>query len=411
MTMQTGLLRTLGCGLASHALVLYLAAPAHAQIVAPREAALLEIGPLSIYPSVRLFDVGIDENVFNDPERPKLDHTFTLGSNVLGLVRFGSNELLVQSGGDYVWFREYASERYTGGRHSIRLNLAASRFKPFLGAVYNRTRARRGREIDARAGWVDRSALGGFAFDVTDRTSITASARIEDTRYEEGEQFRGVDLANALNRTGRSFSGGVRYAITPFTSLHVAADYAEDEFPLSHLRDSKSYSFVPALEFSPDAAIRGRVMAGFQVFKPVDTNLPEYQGSVLAAAVNWSVHSRTTLDIIGTRSVNYSYHPTQPYYLLTGVRAAVNQHLFGPVDVQVGSDWEHLSYRWQYGMALATEDYPTDTTRIVFGGFRVTFRQGISMSITAERTARLSNQDSRQDFKRMRLLSSFTVGS
>ena len=58
-------------------------AAVNAQILAPREAAQIELGPLSLYPSLRIVDAGIDENVFNDADNPKKDFTFTVASRAL----------------------------------------------------------------------------------------------------------------------------------------------------------------------------------------------------------------------------------------------------------------------------------------------------------------------------------------
>lgn len=408
--MKIGGLKIAGLVLACHAVTLWPSA-AHAQLTAPRAVSQIELGPLSLYPSVRLTDAGKDTNVFNDVSEPKEDYTFTVTSALLAVVRLGLNELMVQSGGDYVWFREYVSERSTSAGYAVRFNFSASRFKPFVGAVHNRTRSRPNREIDARARRLERAALGGFEFNLTDRTSLAASIRLGDTSYERGEGFRGVDLAEALNRRGKLFSGGVRYAVTPLTTLAVLADYAEDVFPLSHIRDSRSYSFVPALEFSPDAAIRGRVMAGFQIFRPVNTTLPEYKGSVLSAGVDSTLYGRTTIALSASRNVNYSYQDIEPYYLLTGVRLSVGQPLFGPLDLQGGVDWEQLSYRWRQAVAMDSLGNRKDRTKMFFGGFGVNLGRGFKITVTAERAERRSNEDPRQNFKRTRLLSSVTIGS
>ncbi len=68
---------------------------AQAQLTAPREAAQLQFGPLSIYPSLRVVDVGIDDNVFNDTVAEQDDYTFTIASRVMGVLKMGANELMV----------------------------------------------------------------------------------------------------------------------------------------------------------------------------------------------------------------------------------------------------------------------------------------------------------------------------
>ena len=69
MILKTKSLWALLCG------ALLTASPASAQITAPREAAQIAFGPLSLYPSLQIVDVGVDDNVFNDAEAPQTDYT------------------------------------------------------------------------------------------------------------------------------------------------------------------------------------------------------------------------------------------------------------------------------------------------------------------------------------------------
>src|SRR5918992_329377 len=214
-------------------------APAMAQITAPREAAQIAFGPVSLYPTLQVVDAGLDENVFNDGTAPREDFTFTVNSRLLTVVRLGLNELLFQTGNDYVWFQDFDQERSNNAHYGMRFNLSASRLKPYIGLEHTRTRARRSAEIDARARRLERSVVGGLGFDVTTRTSLTASARFDKSTYDDGEVFRGVALDTALNRTGRTFDAGMRYAVTPLTTLSVLAGYDDQTFPESHVRDVK----------------------------------------------------------------------------------------------------------------------------------------------------------------------------
>ncbi len=175
-------------------------AQAQAQIEAPREAAQIQFGSLSIYPSVRLVDMGIDQNVFNEPTEPTEDFTFTLASKALAVMKLGLNELMFSGGSDYVWFKEQVSQRSTNAAYAVRFNLSASRFKPFFGAERIHTRTRPNVEIDARARRLDHHLVAGSNVNLTERTAITGTVRFLDSQFDEGEQFRGVDLSNALSR-------------------------------------------------------------------------------------------------------------------------------------------------------------------------------------------------------------------
>jgi hypothetical protein len=385
------------------------AAPVAAQISAPREAAQIQLGPVGIYPGLQIADAGVDDNIFNESSQPESDYTMTIAARILAVVRVGSNELLFQTGNEYVWFQEFSSERSNNAQYAMRFNLSASRFKPFIGVERLRTRARRSPEIDARARQIDRVAQGGVGFDLTPRTGLTASVRFDDVGYEDGEVFRGVELDAALNRTGRAAEAGVRYAVTPLTTLNVTAGYEEQTFKESHLRDHKRYTVGPALEFSPEAAIRGRAAVAFEVFKPEDPTLAERLGLAYQATLNWSLYGQTTFDLGAGRNISYSYQDTEPYYLLTNVRLSASQPLPALLEFYGGFDWEHMAYRWGLGAPPGESDR-VDTLRAVHGG--VGIRLGsIRVRFGIEKTRRQSVEEPLQNFTRTRIMSTVTVGS
>jgi hypothetical protein len=391
--------------------IVLAAGPAAAQISAPGEAAQVAFGPLSLYPSVQLLDAGIDENVFNDGSEPQRDYTMTVSTRVLGVVRLGSNELLFQTGNDYVWFKEFSSERSSNVQYATRFNLSASRFKPFIGSQRVRTRARRSPEIDARARRVDSAVLGGLGFDLTPRTSLTASVRYEESNYDQGERYRGVALDEALNRTGRGADAGVRYAITPLTTLAVTAGYEEQTFEQSHVRDLKRYTVGPALEFSPEAAIRGRVVTAFELFRPDDPTIAERRGIAYQAVLNWTLYGRTTFDLGAGRNISYSYQDTAPYYLLTNARLLVSHPLGTWFEVYGGGDWERMAYSWRRGQgAVLGESDRVDTLAGASGGVGIRFGN-FRIRVGVEKTRRRSVEDALQNFTRTRILSSATLGS
>jgi hypothetical protein len=392
-------------------LLLVLPAGVDAQILAPREAAQIEFGPLSLYPSLRVVDAGVDENVFNDTDNPRSDLTFTVASRALAVLRLGLNELMFSSGSDYVWFKEYGSERSSNAIYAARFNLSASRFKPYIGAERVRTRARVSPEIDERARRIERMATVGSAFSLTERTALTMSAQWSNSTFDQGEQFRGTRLDTALNDTVRAYSAGARYTVTPFTTLAVTGNFVEDIFRDAPFRNSKSYSVTPVLEFAPEAALRGRVSAGYQIFAPDDAELSDSRGIVAEGALNFAISGVTTFDVIVGRNVNYSYQDTQPYYLQTGARLTVTQRLFGPLGVQGSVERQHLSYRWRRGVPPAGSlGDRVDVVDLLSGGVTLRLGRGFGILLGAEKTRRHSSEDVKQNFSRTRLLSNVTIG-
>ena len=391
---------------------LLAAAEVDAQVTAPREAAQIEFGTLALYPTLQILDAGIDDNVFNDSTAPARDYTMTVASKVLTVLRLGSNELLFQAGDDYVWFRESTTERSNNTQYAVRLNMSASRFRPYIGAEHIRTRVRRTPELDARARRVDRSVQGGIALDLSPRTALTASARLEEVNYHAGERFRNVALDEALNRSGRAADAGVRYAVTPLTTLAVTAGYEEQTFKKSHLRDLRRYTVGPTVEFSPDAAIRGRVVTAFELFEPEDPELAERMGFAYQAMLNWSIYGRTTFDLGAGRNITYSYQDTEPYYLLTNARLLVTQPLPGWFEFYGAYDWQHLAYRWSRD-AVATLGKSDRVDRLTgaSGGFGMRLGEAFHMRVGVEKTRRRSIDDPLQNFSRTRILTTVTVGS
>lgn len=389
---------------------------ARAQLTAPRESAQIEFGPVSLYPSLQIVDAGKDQNVFNDGTAPKEDYTFTLASRALVVTRLGLNQLMFSTGSDYVWFKEYKSERSSNALYALRFNFSASRFKPFIGAERLRTRGRLNNEIDLRAKRLERSAVAGSNFNLSERTAIGVEARLDATAFEKGEKFRGTDLGDALNRTGRRYSGSLRYMLTPLTVFVVGGSYGEDIFPRSHIRDSRTYILAPSIEFNQDAAIRGNFTAGYEVFTPADPELARYKGITAGGSLNWTLYNRTVFDVGLNRNVSYSYQDSEPYYVLTNGSLSVGQPLMGPLSLQGSASYDHMAYRWRRGVApvssSASGSLPrTDSETTLRGGVGLNLKRGFTVVVSVERSRRRSVEDPLQNYRKTRLLSTVTVGS
>src|SRR4029078_12317811 len=182
----------------------------------------------------------------------------------------------------------------------------------------------------------------------------------------------------------RAYSGGVRYAVTPLTTIAVQGSYGDSRFP-GQLRDAKSYTFAPVVEVSPDAGIRGRFTAGVQRFKPKDAELGEFTGLTYNGGVNWTLWNRTTFDVQAQRQISFSYDDAQPYYLLTNARLSITQKIFGPVDLIAGAERQFLSYRFRRGQVAGTDFAPDEAARnLVTGGAGGTLGRGVRVVVSWE---------------------------
>src|SRR4051794_32460711 len=87
--------------------------PAYAQFVEPDASkARVRIGPLMLNPIVELKNLGIDNNVFNEPaDRAKSDFTFTIAPQTELWMRIGRTWMTGNIHEDVLWYNTYASER------------------------------------------------------------------------------------------------------------------------------------------------------------------------------------------------------------------------------------------------------------------------------------------------------------
>jgi hypothetical protein len=192
----------------------------------------------------------------------------------------------------------------------------------------------------------------------------------------------------------------------------VTAGYEEQKFKESHIRDLTRYTVGPTLEFSPEASIRGRVVTAFELFRPQDPALDERLGLAYQALLNWSLFGRTSFDLGSGRNISYSYQDTEPYYLLNNVRLLVTQPLPGWFEFYGGYDWQHMTYSWRLDAGVtSSESDRVDTLTTATGGFGMRLGQAFHMKVGVEKTRRRSIEDPLQNFKRMRILTTVTVGS
>ena len=186
---------------------------------------------------------GIDENVFTTAaiRKGRALHVFE------GARRWRGAERLSLSAALRVFRSTRPSAPTT--KLAMRFNLSASRFKPYIGAQHIRTRTRPTPEIDTRAARDTSVVMAGSSFNLTERTAISASAQWDETTFDEGQEFHGVDLAEGMSHVARAYSGGFRYAVTPFTTMSING--ASTETVRSLTSRFQSYRITPRVDSRP----------------------------------------------------------------------------------------------------------------------------------------------------------------
>ena len=134
---------------------LAMARPAQAQLIPAtpdNTRARVKVGPLWMNPSVSLSDVGLDTNIFYDPETqdPKQDVAFTFVPQTDLWMRMGRTWLSGNIRQDLIWFRDYANERAANGSYRAGWIVPLTRMSLVVDGSWLRAKERSGFEIDAR---------------------------------------------------------------------------------------------------------------------------------------------------------------------------------------------------------------------------------------------------------------------
>lgn len=385
--------------------------PASAQVTPPPDpdVPVIQVGPFGISPTVMLRDVGRDENVFNERDNPKSDFTFTLVPRAEVIFRPRNLRIAYTAATEYVYFRQYKSERATNVSSAVRADVTLGWFTPYVLASGTNTRQRLNDEIDLRARHRERVYGAGFGIKVGTRLTLGGSGRTTRLRFDEAIDFRGEDLARSFDSDLQAIEGSAGLQLTPFTQVSLVVSREQQRFEIARERDSDSIRITPTFHFSPEAVLNGSIAIGYRRFNPRASTLPAYSGFVATATVGTTLFNRNRVEMVFGRDIRYSYEQDTPYYLATGGTVTVTTQLVGPFDVRGTGTRQVLAYRANRDTSLAEQ--PGDDTITRYGGgvgYRI--RERVRIGLNAEWLRRDSQLSLDREYRNRRIFASLTWG-
>jgi hypothetical protein len=394
-------LRRLFCGAAAVVLT-----PALAAAQADPQRPGVQVGPLQISPRLVFSNIGVDDNVFNEPADPKRDFTLTATPDVELSVQPGRLRLAFTSQVDFVYFRTYTSERSVNRTFAGRADLDLTWLKPFFTVSASHTSARLNSEIDSRARHHPRAYAAGTNVKLGSRTSVTFTARDATESYDRRE-FRGVELSTSLDHETKGYEGSFNINLTPFTTVSLVAAQEQQRFDHTAIKDADSLRIAPTVTFSPLGQITGTASVGYRRFKGVDPLLPDYSGFVSAGTIGLVLGGQYKIDTTFTRDVRYSYEEALPYYILTGGRATLAIRTVGALDVRLTGGRESMNYRALGGGGTAGRD-----RLVIYGtGFGYRVAERIRFAVELERLHRTSERDTSREYTNRRIMATLNWGA
>ena len=315
---------------------------------------VIDLGRVKLAPGMTIQEFGWDSNVFDERENPKDDWVFRGKPDVAAYSALRWVKLSAYAGSELAYYRIYDSERSAGYEYRGRLDMTVTRLYPFLGGGFTKHRTRPNGEIDVRADEELSEVSGGLAFQLGPTSTIYGSAVRYRTDYSDSIED-GIDLDTSLNRETESYSGGVRTAITPITSVTVFGGLDRDRFDESPLRDSDTNFVTATMRIGPEAMISGTGSVSFRDFQPVDPLVEPYRGLTGDVSLSYSFLELGKLTGSYRYGMEYSFDASEAYYKETTVTLAYTHRLFGEVDAQVRGSKSWFDYGHREGVASRTD--------------------------------------------------------
>jgi opacity protein-like surface antigen len=380
------------------------ARPAAAQAVeATRADAPLQIGPLQLFPTLTLREIGTDSNVYNGQVQRE-DFTYTVAPTVRTVLPIGQSSRLTTRGAlDFRYFQTLKDQQSTSGSFNAQLDVGSGRVRPFGTAGLVRSHERGGYDLDRRAFSVGMQAKVGASVVLTPVTSLTGWLVRETTRFDRTEVFDGVMLSQELDRTTRGTATGLRFDLTPFTSVTSAIEVEKIRFAHAPQRDANSFRFAPVVQLTKGAIIEGSASAGFRDFRPLDPRLAPYRGFVAAVTMSFTIRNATRVETQASRDVQFSYDDTQPLYLGAGGRVMVAQRVAGPFEVIALAGRQRLRYQTLDGLSF---DGRREHVTNAGGGIGIRANEHLRFTLTLDREQRVSSSAQLRDYERRRVFGS-----
>jgi hypothetical protein len=329
---------------------------ASAQESGPPAAVSHHLGPLYISPMISLRNLGIDSNVYNDDGNPTKDFAFTLVPAFTATVGRRRARLDLRSTTELVYFAEQRSERSVNEDFGATARVTLGRIVPVADFGYLNTRERVSQEVDERARRIEHRGVVGVDVNITPKLSAVVRGEVARTRFNAEGNFSDRQLARQLNRDTPIVSAGLRYVVTPLTSVAVTTDVSRVRFTESPIKDTDSHLTQGSVEFSPRALVSGSARLGYQSFQLLSAEVPDFGGLVGSGNLAYRLSPSTALGFSFDRSLSYSFLPAQPYYLRQGYGLHVRRQIVPQWSLTVsGERYQHQYQSRQVELALLDE--------------------------------------------------------
>jgi hypothetical protein len=311
-----------------------------------------KIGPFRLYPTIRLRDIGYDDNVYyqREEDNPVSDYTATISPQIKVNLLFRNFLILsLTENPDYVYYFKQKRERAWNNTLSPEVKFLFLNRLVLSGRYsYANRRWRATSEFDVKANELRESYRGSLFYETARRTSFGISASLEKISYEDitlsGEE---IYLSRLLNREERSGNLEFYYRIFSESFFFLSGGYTEYEFEHleSRWRDSYSYQAYSGIRFPLLGRVRGTFSLGYKKLLPRGEEKEGFSGLVGKTSLNFRF-KRFSLRLQYNRDCYFSYWSNSLYFIEDRYGGGISFYL---------TKFLRLDYNFSYGKAKYPE--------------------------------------------------------
>lgn len=293
----------------------------------------VRIGPVYITPTLSLGQLGVDTNVHNDAGQPKADFTATLMPSVDLIVPGRRFSLRLRPTMGFVYYHTFKENRSANPGVNLDLAFQVSRFQIYSNNSYRFVQSRPSFEVDARVRhWTADTALG-VRYPITPRTSLDVSGRQSRTAFDSDARYLGNQLSETLNQRRREATARITYKLTPVTTVFLDGSWARDRASTRLDRDADTRSLGGGFSFRARRWLSGEARGSYLAFTPKGRDVPDYRGFATDSHVTLQARDTTAVDLAVSRQTQYSYSKTESYFVQSIYQAAVQRVVVRRIDV------------------------------------------------------------------------------
>ena len=211
------------------------------------------VGPFYLTAKLHLGPVGFDSNVLYTPTDRQPDFLVQGGPSLDLVLPLGGRSRFYANGAfDYLWFARTVSQRRWNG--SAYAGLATKgRTEASIEERYVQTFSRPNYQVNDRVLQTVEGTYADLSRRLFGRTRLALRGSRAYTQTEQGQDYLGTDLGEALTQYDYRAGAELSYGITVKTSLAVLGGYEWTRYPLQPVRDADFRLAAGGLKTDPTA--------------------------------------------------------------------------------------------------------------------------------------------------------------